>query len=93
VIRETVEAGLLDESNCIEAYMRLSMPIVILEDNKSAINWSNKSSSTQRMRHVERSLDQDIGSYWDEAVNRLSIQVTISADSELDMITYDFEGS
>jgi histone deacetylase 1/2 len=38
--------------------MRLSMPIVILEDNKAAIDWSNKSTSTQRMRHVERSL------YW-----------------------------
>ena len=34
------------------------MPIVVLEDNKAAIDWSNKSTSTQRMRHVERSL------YW-----------------------------
>ena len=58
VIRETVEAGLLDEENCMEADMRLSMPMVILEDNKAAIDWSNKSTSTQRMRHVERSL------YW-----------------------------
>jgi hypothetical protein len=34
------------------------MPMVILEDNKAAIDWSNKPTSTQRMRHVERSL------YW-----------------------------
>ena len=58
VLRETVEAGLLDEEHCMEADMRLSMPMVILEDNKAAIDWSNKSTSTQRMRHVERSL------YW-----------------------------
>ena len=38
--------------------MQLSMPIMILEDNKAAIDWSNKPTSTQRMRHVERSL------YW-----------------------------
>ena len=58
MLRETVEAGLLDEEYCMEADMRLSMSIVILEDNNAAIDWSNKSTSTQRMRHVERSL------YW-----------------------------
>jgi hypothetical protein len=34
------------------------MPITILEDNKAVIDWAGKPTSTQRMRHVERSL------YW-----------------------------
>ena len=58
ILQETVEAGLLEESVAIDMDMQLSMPIMILEDNKAAIDWSNKPTSTQRMRHVERSL------YW-----------------------------
>ena len=58
ILQETVEAGLLEESVVEDMDMQLAMPIVILEDNKAAIDWSNKPTSTQRMRHVERSL------YW-----------------------------
>ena len=58
ILQETVEAGLLEESVVEDMDMQLSMPMVILEDNKAAIDWSNKPTSTQRMRHVERSL------YW-----------------------------
>jgi len=58
ILQETVEAGLIEESVVEDMDMQLSMPMVILEDNKAAIDWSNKPTSTQRMRHVERSL------YW-----------------------------
>jgi histone deacetylase 1/2 len=57
ILRESVEAGLLVE-DCEQPEMKLSMPLVILEDNKAAIDWSNRPTSTQRMRHVEKSL------YW-----------------------------
>jgi hypothetical protein len=36
----------------------MSTPLVILEDNKAAIDWSEKKGSSQRMRHIEKSL------YW-----------------------------
>lgn len=58
ILQETVESGLIDESVVEDIEMKLSMPIIILEDNKAAIDWANKPTSTQRMRHVERSL------YW-----------------------------
>jgi len=55
ILRESVEAGLLVE-DCEQPEMKLSMPLVILEDNKAAIDWSNRPTSTQRMRHLEKSL-------------------------------------
>jgi len=55
---ETAEAGLIEESNCRDLDIKLSTPLLILEDNKATIDWSNKSTSSQRMRHIERSL------YW-----------------------------
>ena len=58
ILQETVEAGLIEESVVQNMDLQLAMPMVILEDNKAAIDWSNKPTSTQRMRHVERSL------YW-----------------------------
>jgi hypothetical protein len=58
LLREAIEHGILDKYNEEESVMLLSMPLIILEDNKAAIDWANKLTSTQRMRHVERSL------YW-----------------------------
>jgi hypothetical protein len=58
LLRESIEHGIIDKYDEEESVMLLSMPLTILEDNKAAIDWANKPTSTQRMRHVERSL------YW-----------------------------
>jgi hypothetical protein len=36
----------------------MSTQLMILEDNKAAIDWSEKKGSSQRMRNIEKSL------YW-----------------------------
>jgi hypothetical protein len=46
--KETVDVRLLQEGTDLELNLQLLMPSVVLEDNKSAIDWVNK-----RMKHVE----------------------------------------
>jgi hypothetical protein len=58
ILKETVDVGLLQEGTDIDLQLKLSMPLVILEDNKGAIDWANKDISSKRMKHVENSL------YW-----------------------------
>jgi hypothetical protein len=58
LIKESIESGIVGNSVSDETILKLSMPITILEDNKAVIDWAGKPTSTQRMRHVERSL------YW-----------------------------
>jgi hypothetical protein len=37
---------------------KMSTPLMIFENNKAAIDWSEEKGSSQRMRHIEKSL------YW-----------------------------
>jgi hypothetical protein len=55
---ETINNNIISNIDVDNTILNLSTSLVILEDNKAAIDWSNKSTSTQRMRHIERSL------YW-----------------------------
>jgi hypothetical protein len=58
LLKETVDVGLVQEVTDLELNLQLSMPLVVLEDNKGAIDWANKDISSKRMKHVENSL------YW-----------------------------
>jgi hypothetical protein len=55
---ETIEAGIIEEPPDTNFELRMSTPLVILEDNKACIDWSEKKGTSQRMKHIERSL------YW-----------------------------
>ena len=55
---ETINNYIISDIDVDNTILNLSAPLVILEDDEAAIDWSNKSTSTQRMRHVEKSL------YW-----------------------------
>jgi hypothetical protein len=55
---ETINNNIISNIEVDSTVLNLSAPLTILEDNKAAIDWSNKSTSTQRMRHIEKSL------YW-----------------------------
>jgi hypothetical protein len=58
ILKETVDVDLLEEGTNLELNLQLSMPLVVVEDNKGAIDWANKDISSKRMKHVENSL------YW-----------------------------
>jgi hypothetical protein len=58
IIAESFEYGLLVQVSGKELKIYISAPIEIFEDNKAAIDWSLKTTNTQRMRHIEKSL------YW-----------------------------
>jgi hypothetical protein len=55
---EAIEAGIMEEPPDTAIELQMSTPLMILEDNKAAIDWSEKKGSSQRMRHIEKSL------YW-----------------------------
>jgi hypothetical protein len=55
---EAIEAGIIEEPPDTAVELQMSTPLMILEDNKAAIDWSEKKGSSQRMRHIEKSL------YW-----------------------------
>jgi hypothetical protein len=55
---ETINNNIISNIDVDSTVLNLSTSLVILEDNKAAIDWSLKTTNTQRMRHIEKSL------YW-----------------------------
>jgi hypothetical protein len=56
LFNEAIEAGIMEEPPDTAIELQMPTPLVILEDNKAAIDWSEKKGSSQRMRHIEKSL-------------------------------------
>jgi hypothetical protein len=42
ILVKIAEAGLIEEETCKELDVELATPLVILDDSKVAIDWSNK---------------------------------------------------
>jgi hypothetical protein len=53
LFNEAIEAGIIEEPPDTAIELQMSTPLVILEDNKATIDWSEKKGSSQRMRHLE----------------------------------------
>jgi hypothetical protein len=58
LFNEAIPAGIMEEPPDTAIELQMSTPLMILEDNKAAIDWPEKKGSSQKMRHIEKSL------YW-----------------------------
>jgi hypothetical protein len=56
LFNEAIEVGIMEEPPDTTIELQMSTPLVILENNKVAIDWSEKKGNSQRMRHIEKSL-------------------------------------